>query len=252
MSSRNDWWKNFFEGLIVDFWRAAMPPEATRAEADFLERFLAAPAGGRLLDVPCGDGRLALELARRGFRMTGVDLSAEFLAAARESSRAEGLPIEWRHSDMRDLPWEERFDGAFCGGSSFGYLGDQGDSDSIAAVGRALKPGARFVIDAVKAAEIVLPPPAEPRTMEVGDISFAGENRYDAAAGWMDNTYTVSRGDRREVRTAAFRVYTRDEVVAMLAARGFGKCESLGALSGEPFGQGSSRLILVATKTAST
>ncbi len=252
MTSRHDWWKNFFEGLIVDFWRAAMPPEATRAEADFLERFLAPPPGGRLLDVPCGDGRLALELARRGLRMTGVDLSAQFLAAARDSARAEGLAIEWRHSDMRDLPWEERFDGAFCGGSSFGYLGDEGDGDYIAAVGRALKPGARFVIDAVKAAEIVLPPPAEPRTMQVGDIFFTGENRYDAAAGWMDNRYTVSRGARREVRAAAFRVYARGEVVDMLAAGGFATCQSLGTLSGEPFGQGSSRLILVATRTAAT
>ena len=251
MSSRHDWWKTFFQGLMVDFWRAAMSPEATRAEADFLRRTLAPPAGGELLDVPCGDGRLSLELARRGFHMTGVDLSAEFLDAARAGSAAEGLTVAWRRSDMRELPWQARFDGAFCGGSSFGYLGDEGDAEYLAAVNRALRPGARFVIDAVKAAEVVLPPPAEPRRMQVGDISFSAENRYDAAARWMDSRYTAARGDRSEVRTAAFRVYSHAEVVGMLAATGFEKCESLGSLAGEPFATGASRLILVATKTRS-
>ena len=61
-----NWWETFFTGLIVDFWRAAMPPEATRAEADFFEKSLEARPGARLLDVPCGDARLALELAGRG------------------------------------------------------------------------------------------------------------------------------------------------------------------------------------------
>lgn len=251
MSSRHDWWKTFFQGLMIDFWRAAMSPEATRAEADFLERALAPPPGGEMLDVPCGNGRLSLELARRGFRMTGVDLSTEFLDAARSGSAARGLEIAWRRSDMRELPWQARFDGAFCAGSSFGYLGDEGDSAYLTAVNRALRPGARFVIDAVKAAEIVLPPPEEPRRMQLGDISFSGENRYDAAARWMDSRYTVCRGDRCEVAAAAFRVYTHAEVVAMLAAAGFEECESLGSLAGEPFAAGGSRLILVATKTRS-
>jgi len=251
MTSRNDWWKTFFDGLIVDFWRAAMPLEVTRAEADFYERVLAPPPGGRILDVPCGDGRLGLELARRGFQVTGVDLSREFLAAARDSAASEGLDIEWRESDMRELPWQERFDGAFCGGSSFGYLGDRADAEFLAAVARSLKPGAKFVIDAVKAAEIVLPPPRQPRRMEVGDISFTAENTYDAQTGWMDNLYTVERGGRRETRPAAFRVYTHAEVVAMLVAQGFERCESLGSLAGEPFAAGSSRLILVATRSGS-
>ena len=149
MFSRNDWWKDFFSGAVVDFWRRVVPPETTRTEADFLERMLAPPARAQLLDVPCGDGRLSLELARRGYRMTGVDISSDFLEFAREDSRREGLEIEWRLSEMRDLPWEALFDGAFCAGSSFGFLGDHGDAEFLAAVARSLKPGAGFVIDAV-------------------------------------------------------------------------------------------------------
>jgi SAM-dependent methyltransferase len=249
MFSRDDWWKNFFSGSIVDFWRRVIPPEATRAEADFLVRVLQASTGTRLLDVPCGDGRLSLELARRGYRMTGVDISSDFLAAARAGSRREGLDIEWRLSEMRDLPWESRFGGAFCAGSSFGFLGDEGDAAFLASVSRALKPGARFVIDAVKAAEVVLAQFRPSHEMEVGDIHFAAQNSYDAASGWMDSRYTITRrGEASETREAAHRIYTYREVVRMLEAAGFEEVLGLASLEGEPFRLGCPRLILVAKK----
>ena len=147
---------------------------------------------------------------------------------------------------MRDLPWREEFDGAFCGGSSFGYLGDQGDLDFLQAVRRALKPGARFAIDAVKAAEVILPQFRERHEMELGDIRFEAENRYDHETGWIENRYTLSRGGRSEVRLARHRVYTCREVFSMLERAGFRRIESFGSLSGEPFRLGSSRLILLA------
>jgi len=245
-----NWWETFFTGLIVDFWRAAMPPEATRAEADFFERCLEVRPGARLLDVPCGDGRLALDLARRGYRVTGVDISEDFLVAARESAASRGLGVEWRRSDMRDLPWREEFDGVLCGGSSFGFLGDAGDLDFLEAACRALKPGARFVIDAVKAAEVILPQFRERHEMEVGDIRFTAQNRYDHETGWIENRYTVSRGDRSEVRLVRHRIYTYREIVWMLERAGFCRIDSLGSLSGEEFRLGSSRLIVLAGRSS--
>ena len=244
-----EWWSTFFTGLVVDFWRAAMPPEVTAAEADFFARHLALTPGARVLDVPCGHGRLALELARRGYRLTGVDISEDFLAAARRSAGDEGLEVEWRQSDMRDLPWREAFDGAFCGGSSFGYMGDAGDLDYLRAVARTLKPGARFSIDAVKAAEVIAPHFRERYAMDVKDIRFEAENRYDKATGWMESRYTITRGEASEARLARHRIYTYQEVEAMLEEAGFEAIRGLGSLSGEPFGPGSTRLILVAVRS---
>jgi SAM-dependent methyltransferase len=245
-----EWWRTFFTGLVVDFWRAAMPPEATAAEADFFARHLALAPGARVLDVPCGHGRLALELARRGYRLTGVDISEDFLAAARGSAGDEGLAVEWHQSDMRDLPWREDFDAAFCGGSSFGYLGDAGDLDYVRAVARTLKPGARFSIDAVKAAEVMAPPHFRERyAMDVKDIRFEAENRYDKATGWMESRYTITRGEASEARLARHRIYTFREVKAMLEEAGFEGIRGLGSLSGEPFGPGSTRLIFVAVRS---
>jgi SAM-dependent methyltransferase len=249
VNAPQDWWRDFFSGLVVDFWKAAMPPEATRAEADFFQKRLAPPPGGHLLDVPCGHGRLALELARRGYRLTGVDISEDFLAAARRSAGDEGLAVEWHQSDMRDLPWREEFDGAFCGGSSFGYLGDAGDLDYVRAVARTLKPGARFSIDAVKAAEVIAPHFRERYAMEVEGIRFEAENRYDKATGWMESRYTITRGEASEARSARHRIYTYREVEAMLEEAGFEGIQGLGSLAGEPFGSDSTRLILVAARS---
>src|SRR6185295_9388208 len=66
---KTNWYEDFFRGVANDLWRKAISPEQTRVEADFLENTFGAKS--RLLDVPCGNGRHTLELARRGCRMTG-------------------------------------------------------------------------------------------------------------------------------------------------------------------------------------
>lgn len=247
---QDEWWRDFFGGLVVDFWRAAMTPEATRAEADFLEKRLALAPGSRVLDVPCGDGRIALALAERGCRVTGVDISREFLEAGSARAKARGLEVAWRQAEMRDLPWREEFDAACCAGSSFGYLDDAGNAAFLAAVSRALARGGRFFVDC-KAAESILPSFRESYEMQVGDITFASANRYDPATGTLENRYTISRGDRVEKKRALTRIYTASEILRLLAEAGFGGFETYGSVEGEPFRLGSPRLFVVSRKADS-
>jgi SAM-dependent methyltransferase len=241
------WWKDFFNGLVVDFWRAAMTPETTRAEAAFLAKRLALSPGDRVLDVPCGDGRLALELGERGCRVTGVDISGEFLDAGRAQAKARGLDVAWRQAEMRDLPWREEFEAAYCAGSSFGYLDDAGNAEFLAAVSRSLIPGGRFFIDC-KAAESILPSFRESYEMTVGDIRFGSVNSYDPTTGTMENLYTISRGDRVEKKRALTRIYSTSEILRLLSDAGFGSFETYGSVEGEPFRLGSPRLLVVAAK----
>jgi cyclopropane fatty-acyl-phospholipid synthase-like methyltransferase len=83
MDVQTNWWESFFEGVAVAMWVQALPAEHTAREADRLARLLDAAPGAEILDVPCGAGRLSLALAERGYRVTGVDWSSEFLAHAR-------------------------------------------------------------------------------------------------------------------------------------------------------------------------
>jgi SAM-dependent methyltransferase len=243
----DEWWKDFFSGLIVDFWRAAMPEEITRGEAEFLLEHLRLSDGSRVLDVPCGAGRLAIELAARGCRLTGVDISAEFLDAAREGARERDLSIEWRQSEMRDLPWSSEFDAAYCAGSSFGFLGEEGDAEFLRAVSRALRPGGRFFAD-FKASESLLPNFRESHEMRVGDIEFRARNQYDPATGTMESFYTITRGDHVENKRALHRIYSCREILRMLGDAGFGDFETCGSVRGEPFRLGSPTLLVVASK----
>jgi len=145
MSVESNWWEHFFEGLSVKLWLEALSPEHTHREADTIARLLRTAPGAELLDVPCGGGRLSLALAERGYRPTGVDVSAELLELARSCDGADR--VSWEHREMRDLPWPGRFDGAFCVGNSFGYLDEEGNAAFLRAVAASLKPGARFILE---------------------------------------------------------------------------------------------------------
>src|SRR5437588_6245931 len=100
-----NWWENFFHGVALDFWRAAISNEQTLAEANFIARHLQLSSDAKVLDVPCGGGRISFELAKRGLQMTGVDMASEFIDEARAKSDGKGGSIDWQQRDMRDLPW---------------------------------------------------------------------------------------------------------------------------------------------------
>ncbi len=247
-----DWWKDFFSGLIVDFWKVALPPEVTRLETDFLMERLGLSPGDLVLDAPCGHGRLSIELARRGCAVTGVDISPEFLAEAESATAAAGPDVagrlSWRESDMRDLPWRGHFKAAFCMGGSFGYFGDEGDAAYLAAAAASLAPGGRFALDGSRVAETILPNFVERREFEKDGLRFESENRYDPERGRIENRYTITRGSESETRTASHRLYTVFELLRMLRAAGLEPQSLSGSLEGAPFRMGSPQLFVVARK----
>ncbi|MCU1339427.1 MAG: Methyltransferase type 11 [Bryobacterales bacterium] len=239
---KSEWFETFFRGAAVEFWTKAMPPALTIADVDFLEKALALSPGARLLDVPCGNGRHSVELSRRGYRVTGIDLSHEFLAAARAQ-----LDADWRWGDMRALSLESSaFDGAFCFGNSFGYLDHAGVAAFLSALAGALKPGARLAIETGVAAESILPTLVQKRWHRFGDLMILSENRYDAAASRLDIDYTFVRDGAIETRPASSYIFTTAELGRMLEAAGFEVLALHGGMAGEPYQLGSPRLVIIA------
>ena len=184
VNAQPDWWNTFFEGPVVAMWLQAIGAEPTTREAERLARLLAIPAGAELLDVPCGGGRIALALCERGYRMTGVDLSYEFLAHALAADAAS--EVTWERRDMRDLPWRARFDGAVCVGNSFGYLDDTGNEEFLQAVRAALKPGARFVLETPMVLENLFGHLQQRPWWKVGDVHLLVDNRYNQASSRLE------------------------------------------------------------------
>ena len=242
-----NWQASFFRGVAIEAWRRIIHPETTRAEADFVERALSAPTGARLLDVPCGNGRHSIELAGRGYEMTGVDQSEEFLEEARN---ATSLAIRWVQEDMRSISWVSEFDGACCLGNSFCYLPWDEAHEFLQAVARCLKPGARFVVDTGMAAESILPSLARNRWFRLGDILMLSENRYHPTESRLDIDYTFVHDGQVETRPTTSYVFTAGELCRMHASAGLRTLELFGSTDSEPYQIGSARLLLVSIKEA--
>jgi 2-polyprenyl-3-methyl-5-hydroxy-6-metoxy-1,4-benzoquinol methylase len=251
MNLPTDWCKDFFHGVTLDLWRDCVPPEQTRGEVEFLIEELIIQPGARILDVPCGNGRHSLELARRGFQTTGIDLAEDFINEARKA--AADIPdavTDWTLGDMRDIEGEGVFDGAFCQGNSFGYLDAEGMDQFLAAVARSLKPAARFIVETGAAAESLLPKLPGREWYEVGNIIMALENRYLAEESCLETEYTFIREGITEKRHSLHWVYTAGEIRRMLQRAGFKVLSMYGSAERNSFEVGSLELIVVAEKAA--
>jgi SAM-dependent methyltransferase len=245
---QKNWWENFFHGVALDFWRAAVSPEQTRAETDFIAKQLQLTDSARVLDVPCGNGRLSIELAKRGFALTGVDIAIEFIEEAKSSSIQAGVNVDWQNRDMRDLPWAGEFDGAFCFGNSFGYLDDEANTDFLKSLSQTLKSGRRFILDAPAIAECVLPNFQSSRSIEIAGIKVDIEHCYDHEQGRMLNDFTFTRDGVVDRRPSSQRIYSYHELTELLREARLGLVATYGSLTEEPFKLGAQRLLLVAEK----
>ena len=104
--SDHAWFKSFFGEDYFEIYRDAFPAEHTAAQVDGIVALLGLDAGARVLDLACGHGRHAIPLAKRGFDVTGYDLSEVFLERARADAEAEGVTARWVRGDMRELPFD--------------------------------------------------------------------------------------------------------------------------------------------------
>ena len=244
-----DWWQEFFSGDTLEFVRYSRDEERTRVEARFIHEAMGLPVGAKVLDVPCGGGRIALELAASGYEVTGVDVSQSLLDDGRAKADVRQLPIRLRCGDMRDLPWAEEFDGAVCFWSSFGYFDEQGNADFLEAVSRSLRPGAPFVLDTPLVENRVREILEEPRVWwRVGKLLVLEERRFDHETSRVESDWTFIRDGRRSAKHLSLRLYTYRELTLLLEQAGFGERRAYGSIDFEPFEAGSSWLYMVTRK----
>ena len=239
--------------------------EAERAVA-LIERVADPEPDAQLLDVGCGRGRHARAFARRGYRVTGIDLSARAIEEARERAAAEGLSgIDFREQDMRAPMGEAAFDGAVNLFSSFGYFGhgesDENDGDEgvgadqqvVERVATALREGGFFVQDFLNAPSVRAGFVPE-NTREAGGLQIR-EQRW-IEGGRINKEITLRPGDgppaangnaprtfRESVRLLELADFRRFYEQAGLALKA-----TFGDYDGAPYDEQSPRLIMLSRK----
>ena len=242
-----NWFEGYFEAEWLDEIGTRIDPERTRDEVDFVVEKLGLEQGARVLDVGCGHGRHTLELARRGFRVTGIDLSPRSLELARAAADREGLEVELVRLDAREIVYEAEFDAAVnLFTSVVGYFDDERDDLRVLdAVARALRPGGSFFIDTINLLGLVRRYRASDwQELESGTVMLQ-RHEFDFSRGRNSAHWTFVRedGSRTEL-THSIRTYTPHELIAMLESAGLDVVGSWGGLDGAELSFDSWRLIL--------
>jgi len=245
-----EWWSQIFDDDYV----ALLPKYTkrdTRRELDFVEKSLGVSQGELVLDLACGGGRHSVGMARRNFRVVGVDISLSMLARAGELAQEAGQKINFIHGDMRDLGFERTFDGIFCLGTSFGYFDEKTNASVLGGVFRALKPGRRFLLEMVNRDYII--------TKQPNLIWFEGDGvvcmeetdfSYITSRLHVKRQIIVGNGERQRSHEFSLRLYSLHEIGQLLHGAGFSVIQVGGhpATPGAFFGADSAQMVIVAER----
>ncbi len=249
------WFDKFFDDLYGQVLGGQFEPASTMRQARLVKRLLRLRRGQCVLDCPCGFGRVTIPLARLGLTVTGADFQPSYLARARRRARKEGLAVEFVGSDMRALPFRNRFDAVVNWFGSFGYFDDAGNLATARAALAALRPGGRFLIDGINKSWLV--PHFRPHGEKtINSVRIIHNVRWQSRTNRTVGTWTFCHGGRRRRRPISIRIYNGAELRALLTHAGFARVELFGYTSPSqpvpwPLGQltrHSRRFIAVAQK----
>jgi SAM-dependent methyltransferase len=244
-----DWWQTWFGPGYLALYDGVLA-ERTPVETDQIEALLQLHPPQRILDLPCGQGRHAIELARRGYEVTGVDLSPYMLGVARERADASGVRVRWMAGDMREALPGETFDLVLNLFTSFGYFDDEADDRRVVrAAASMLKPGGRFLLEVING-ERIMGDFQEREWFTIGQTAVMERRSLDVSARRMVVERTVSSTDGDETSVHAVRLYSGSAVKTMLDAAGFSRVELYGDWDGARLTPGSLRVLAVGTTPA--
>ena len=202
----------------------------------------------KVLDVCCGFGRISSELARRGYSVTGVDITETYLQTAREEASYENLNIEYIHADARDFVRPDFFDIAVNLYVSFGYFASrQDDLQFLRNVYESLKSGGCFIIETL-GKEIAVRDFVEAEWFERAGFTVLTE--YEPLDAWtfLKNRWILIKGEMRIEKILTQRLYSASELRDILHEAGFSKVEIYGNWNESGYDQNAAKLIAVGRK----
>ena len=244
----DNWHDDFFGGLWLDIQRQSFSPKENAEIAGAVADILQLEAGSRVLDVPCGDGRLTVELAAAGLAMTGVEREPRMLERGREQATARGVDIDWQQQDMWRLDAGSGFEAAICPWTSLGYGSRQQDQDFFNAIGRSLDDGGLFLVE-THVYETLLHDFEERIFRWAGDVLVAEEREFVPEEGMLHTDWTFSREGTIERHRTKMQLYTVRELDSMLERAGMKTVASWGGWELDAFELGAPILVNLAQKS---
>ncbi len=245
-----DWWKTYFDAQYLLEYEPLFGSETDRHQVARIMDVIGLPAGARVLDVPCGQGRHAHLLAEAGFDVDALDYSPDLLKLAR--ARGTGARLRYTRGDMRMLParWTGRFDAVLNLFTSFGFFTEPADDRRVLAeFARVLAPNGILVWhggdrDGVMARFLH----RDWWQTEDGTL-IAHDRTFDSLSGVL-TVYSVWSGPAgRGSREHRIRLYTPTRLAELCADVGLIVEQAYDGFTSRPLGRRSSEMLLVARKS---
>lgn len=241
--SSDDFWA-LFEEILFSPGRLA----AAQAEVDQISALLPIGDGARILDLPCGVGRHALEFARRGHAVVAIDRTASYIERARAEAGRQSLDVTFEPGDMREVCLPDAFDFVLNLFGSFGYFADAADDRTVVEhMYASLRTGGQFMIETM-GKEILARDFRARDWSEDGDLLLLSERTIVENWSRVDTRWIVIRGTERYEHRVSVRSYSAAELASLLAACGFGDIRVYGSLAGIPYDQTAQRLVIIGRK----
>ncbi len=212
----DNWYETFFAGINCEVWEKAATKQWTDAEVTFITDVLHLPAGSSILDIPCGAGRHSVELAKKGFHVTAVDISTDFINGLKTKIQEQLLNIKVIHANVLLHQLAEDFDGAICLGNSFGYFKYEDMETFVQKLAAVLKPGAKWIINTGLAAESFLAKFSKEKKYEFDGLIMEILNEYDEWNSCLLTKLTYTKNGRQEVHQFKHHLYTIAEIIRLL------------------------------------
>lgn len=241
------WYETLFGEEYLRVYSSLLTPERTAREVEGIVGLLGIAPGARVLDLCCGQGRHAIPLALRGYRVTGLDLSETLLDHARAEAARLGAAVRWAHGDASQLPFVEEFDAVINVFTSFGYFESDDENQAVLAqVYKALRPGGLFLLDLMHRDALMRYYQPYGVTHGEGGTLITEERRFDQLRGRSHVHVTLILADgRRSEHDYSMRAYTPSELATMFARAGLEVAASYGGLDGSSLTLESRRLVML-------
>ena len=247
-----DFWEHYAPVIFTGS-RMAEAPEAadavTRLAALNLYEKKTAKSGPLILDLCCGFGRITLELARRGFIATGVDITEYYLCKARQDAAYEKLKIEFIKEDIRSFKRENTYDTAINLYNSFGYFENEKDNLLfLKNVYSSLKEGGSFIMD-VMGKEIAVRDFTEADWFEISGLTFLVNNcPVDSWTSQRCRWILLDQYGKHREKIFTQRLYAASELRSLFLEAGFSAVELYGGWDESPYDDKAHTLIAVGRK----
>lgn len=246
----SDWYRKIWTLDIQDqSW-----VEDTKRQIDFIINRLKLNGNERILDLACGFGRHSLELARRGFDVTGVDITPAYIAFASEKALCGEWNAHFHCADIRSLNYHNEFDVVLnMADGAIGYLENDTENHRIfEVISAALKPGGKHFMDIMNGDYA--------RTHFPCKLWDSGEKGLTLSQfEWNDDTKTMLYGQKDYrygemlckpdiLEGNPIRLYTHEEINEIFTSLGMRVRESYSDFIGAPLTQNNIQMVLYSQK----